>query len=47
MAVKTGFLGRSLSLAALFSLLFLPSSFAQTGSLVGTVIDGDFGDPPG
>jgi TonB-dependent receptor len=45
MAVKPGFLGRSLSLAALLSLFFLPSAVAQTGSLVGTVIDGDFGDP--
>ena len=32
-------------LAALSFLFLLPSSFAQTGSFAGTVIDGDFGDP--
>ncbi|MDA0875074.1 MAG: TonB-dependent receptor [Bacteroidetes bacterium] len=45
MTVKSGSLGRSLLLAALSFLFLLPSSFAQTGSFAGTVIDGDFGDP--
>lgn len=43
--MKTGLSWRSISCVALLSFFLSPVVFAQTGSIAGVVIDGDFGDP--